>query len=652
MPLDINPFLEDSSLTLLHWEFGKMLVRRGEVPEDDAPSVTLLGAKSLQAVEDGHSCLSLGGWANATSIGEERLSAVSPLTVNEWEELLERNPRLFSEDAGICKPFFYDREHKNLYLQKYYLAENHIAEFVREHLASTDDVVLDEALKEEIHRLSRLFANKDFDEDRQQQAVAMALTHRFSILTGGPGTGKTTTLASILVMELRKRHKISIALAAPTGKAFHQMKDSLNNELLNNLNEDPLITAETREKLKSLPASTVHRLLGMTEDGDMPYYNHANPLPYDLIVVDEASMVSLKMMEQLLDALKPESRLLLIGDQNQLASVEAGTVLGDFCSRCAVLNPPNLQEPSQGYVTRLVENHRLQNGNLPLKNFLEGMSGMNGTVSAENLKPQTDDLYNGVNPKFKAVSLQLSGTAKKRKDALMEQMRIMIDAMLRQIELPKHFSYYFGEDDTRNTKFSLENWKALRRRPGDDALTNNASQLPLALSWLYLENFRIICAVHDGLFGEKSFNSLMAEILDKKMGDNGIPVMILRNDTETKLFNGDVGIFWNKHVYFPKWELNEANHMIFNIKRNYLPHQLPDYTMAFAMTIHKSQGSGYDNVLMVLPEQDQRVVSRELIYTGISRTKNSFELWGDRAIFEAALDRPTCRWSGLPYLLA
>ena len=655
MPLDIEPFSKDSSLTLLHWEFGKMLARRGEVLEEDAPAVKLLGAKSLQAVEDGHSCLSLEDWEKAEIIDEERISDISPLSVDEWEALLERNDKLFAEEAGVCKPFFYDREHKYLYLQKYFLAENHIAQFVRGHLGSTD-VVMDDDLKTEIHGLSTLFADKSFDQDRQQQAVAMALTHKFSILTGGPGTGKTTTLASILVMELLKNPGISIALAAPTGKASHQMKDSLNNELLNNLNENPLITNEIKKKLKTLPSSTVHRLLGMIGDGSAPYYNHANPLPYDLIVVDEASMVSLKMMEQVFDAIKPEGRVLLIGDQNQLASVEAGTVLGDFCSRCAVLNPPNLQEPSQGYVTHLLENHRLQEGNRPLKDFLEGMSGVNGTVSAENLKPQTDTLYNGENPKFKATHLQLQGTAKQRKEALKAQMETTIDAMLQQITMPEYFSNYFGKDETRNIKFSLNDWKALKRVSGDDALTDNAShnapQLPLALSWLYLESFRIICAVHEGLFGEKSFNNLMAEILGKKMGNNGIPIMILRNDTETQLFNGDVGIFWNRRVYFPKWELNEANTKIFNIKRNFLPHQLPEYTMAFAMTIHKSQGSGYDNVLMVLPEQDQRVVSRELIYTGISRTKNCFELWGDRAIFEAAIDRPTRRWSGLPFLLA
>ena len=522
---------------------------------------------------------------------------------------------------------------------------------IRNHLDCMGDVALEDGLKAEIHGLSQLFADKNFEDDRQQQSVAMALTHRFAILTGGPGTGKTTTLASILVMELRRRPELDIALAAPTGKAAIQMKDSLNNELLNNL-DGRQISEEIRGKLNSLPASTLHRLLGMTGDGSAPRYDHANPLPYDLVVVDEASMVSLKMMEQLFDALSPTCRLLLIGDQNQLASVEAGSVLGDFCSRCAVLNPQNLQEPSQGYVMRLLENHRLQQGNRALKDFLEGMSGVNVDVSAENMKPQTDVLYQGANPLFKAVNLQLPGTRKQQREALKAQLESTVDAMLRQIKLPDYFPYYFGDEETKDIKFSLKDWKALKRVPGDELLNANASQLPLALSWLYLESFRIICAVHDGLWGERSFNGLMAEILDKKMGDNGFPAIILRNDMETRLFNGDVGIFWNRRVFFPKWERNQAGHKVFNCSRCYLPHQLPDCTAAFAMTIHKSQGSGYDNVLMVLPDQDQRVVSRELIYTGISRTKHRFELWGDRAIFEAAMDRPTCRWSGLPYLLA
>ena len=652
MPIDINPYKEDSSLTRLHWEFGKMIARRGAVPEDDAPAVELLGAKSLQAIEDGHSCLALDAWRNSgMAAEEERQSDTSPLTVPEWEGVLDRNPLLFAEEAGVCKPFYYDREHQLLYLQKYYLAETRIAEFVRNHLGVTPDVPLNDGLKAEIHGLSQLFAGKNFEDDRQQQAVAMALTHQFSILTGGPGTGKTTTLASILVMEQRKRPAMSIALAAPTGKAAIQMKESLANELLNNL-DGQQITEDDRNRLNSLPASTLHRLLGMTGDGSAPRYDHTNPLPYDLIVVDEASMVSLKMMEQLFDALSPTCRLLLIGDQNQLASVEAGSVLGDFCSHCAVLNPQNLQEPSQGYVMRLLENHRLQKGNRPLKDFLEGMSGVNGDVSAENMKPQTDVLFQGANPLFKAKTLQLAGTKKQQRETVKAQLESTVDAMLRQIKLPDYFPYYFGEEETKNITFSLKDWKALKRVPGDNELAANASQLPLALSWLYLESFRIICAVHEGMFGEKTFNGFMAEILDKKMGDNGIPVIILRNDKETNLYNGDVGIFWNRRVYFPKWELNPAGHKIFNCRRSYEPHRLPEHTFAFAMTIHKSQGSGYDNVLMVLPEQDQRVISRELIYTGISRTKHCFELWGDRAIFEAAIDRPTCRWSGLPHLLA
>lgn len=654
MPIDMKPYSNDSSLTFLHWEFGKMLVRRGAVPEEYASAVMLLGAKSLQAVEYGHSCLSLLDWSARVlengNDAEEHPSDKSPLTASEWEEVLDNNQRLFSEDASLCKPFYYDREHKMLYLQKYYLAEKQIAAFVKKHLETTDDVVLDDALKVEIQGLSQLFAGKRFEDDMQQQAVAMALTHRFSILTGGPGTGKTTTLASILVMELRKRPGFSIALAAPTGKAAIQMKESLSNELLNNL-DDTLIKPEDREKLNSLPATTLHRLLGMKDDGSAPLYNQANSLPYKLIVVDESSMVSLKMMRLLFDALSSDCRLLLIGDQNQLASVEAGTVLGDFCSRCDVLNLPGLQESSQGYVVRLGENHRLEKDNRLLKEFLEDMSGARDENIAAKMKPQIDKLYSGAHPLFKAVNQQLSGTARRRQEELKARMESTIDSMLGQIKLPDHFAYYFGEAETKGITFSLKNWRELKRVPGDDALDQNASQLPLALSWLYLESFRIICAVHKGLFGEESFNGLMADILDKKMGDNGMPIIIHRNDSETKLFNGDVGVFWNRRVYFPKWERTNTGHKIFNCRRFYQLHQLPEYSSAFAMTIHKSQGSGYDNILMVLPEHDQRVLSRELIYTGMSRTKHCFELWGDRAIFEAAMDRPTCRWSGLPYLL-
>ena len=224
---DIDPYKKDETLRTLHWEFGSMLARRGHVSKEDSEAVSLLGAKCLQAVDNGHSCLSLKDWSilPAEEI-PERMSDYSPLELENWHKLITRIPNIVSKDEKAFTPLFFDKDNELLYLRKYYDAEKRIAKFVLDRLEKKTKVNLDDNLKRDIHESSRLFENC-FENDMQQQAIAMALTHDFSILTGGPGTGKTTTLAAFLVLALKKTPSLNIALAAPTGKAAVQMKDSL-----------------------------------------------------------------------------------------------------------------------------------------------------------------------------------------------------------------------------------------------------------------------------------------------------------------------------------------------------------------------------------------------------------------------------------------
>ena len=325
-------------------------------------------------------------------------------------------------------------------------------------------------------------------------------------------------------------------------------------------------------------------------------------------------------------------------------------MLGDFCSKCNLAADDS--PPDQRHITHLSENHR---ANIDaLKNFLYKMNedAVRAGSLAEKLKEGIDGLYDGEDPNFAARELKLSGKFRQKQEELRKELEAQMDSMLAKVELPKEFVsyFYFGKEDTvKGRRLSLDEWRKLQ--PNGRDMSDKAAQLPLALAHLYSNCFRVICAIHDGLFGERSINRMIGELLGKKNEADGTPVLILRNDPETGLSNGDTGIFWNGKVYFPEWTDNDENpgNPVFICKRSFFPDQLPDRTLAYAMTIHKSQGSGYDNVLMILPDKDSRIITRELIYTGISRTRERFMLWGKRDILETGIDRPTVRWSGLPY---
>ena len=650
MSIDIKKFEAGAGFNVLHWEFGRFLVRRGNVAENDPDrdAIVLLAAKCLQAVEQGHSCLDLQKWYELPSDLEDA-PLPSPLTLEEWRGIVGKYPGIVGKiddaEAEKCTPLLFDEAHHLIYLNKYCRAEKEIAARLRDYIARGKRAlkVNEQVLYEQIHAINELFKDKSVkaDADPQQAAVAMALTHHFSILTGGPGTGKTTVLATILAMELNFDLRLRIGLAAPTGKASMQMLDSLNEELSLHLVKERLNTG-VEDKLRALTSSTIHRMLGIGLDAK-PRFDETNPLPYDLIVVDESSMISLRLMHQLCRAIPEGCRLLLVGDQNQLAAVEAGCLLGDFCSRCT------LPATAAGgpYITRLVENHR--SGIEDLKKFLlkiNAAAGKPGSVSAK-MQAEIDALYDGGNPAFRACEVVLDGNKRERTEALEGLLKTEVETMLSAGKLPAQFQKFFGAEKTGAIKPSLGHWRSLRCS-GDEKDENNV--FALALAHYYVESFRIICGIHDGPFGEISLNRLMSRITGKKKGDDGFPIIVSKNDGVLHLYNGDIGICWGGKVYFPKW-VRKGNDLSFDCSRSYNILQLPPHDAAYAMTIHKSQGSGFDNVIMSLPERPNSVLCRELIYTGISRTKRRFLLWSPEELFRATIDRECVRWSGMPFRL-
>ncbi|OOG50296.1 exodeoxyribonuclease V subunit alpha [Rhodanobacter sp. C01] len=480
--------------------------------------------------------------------------------------------------------------------------------------------------------------------DCQRAAVAAVPGARFFVLTGGPGTGKTTTVVRMLLMLLRHARACglpaqpSIALAAPTGKAAQRLLQAIakgKNELQVMLgNVAPAGAPPVRELfaedhrawgalLQQIPhtdARTLHRLLGyQPRDNSFSRGSH-NPLAEDIVVVDEASMVDLAMMRQLLEALRPDAVLILLGDPGQLASVDAGSVLADIVagtpsnqlpSTMASLLAPLLQHPPEtaGDDTPLAGNV------LTLTHSWRAGSGLQHGIEAMRHAP--DPLWLDT-----LLTKRADGDLHLRPCASTQALRDCVDRWIeRHAEL-------------------LQTLLASRIEPGN--------ALP------HLHQLQILCALRDGPFGAQGINALLTRRLAVRFGIDightwyhGRPVIITRNDYARGLFNGDVGITLEGPEGLRVWfELGDRDGNA-NL-RSFSPRALPAHESAWAITIHRSQGSEYGDVAVVLPpDADNRILTRELVYTAISRARSHAEIWSTDASLRAALARPIRRQGGL-----
>ena len=464
-----------------------------------------------------------------------------------------------------------------LYLRRYWDYEQQLARALRERAAAKPPQIDKRRLDA---RLKKLFpAPKKGETDWQQVAALNAVARNFSVITGGPGTGKTRTVLAILALLLKQPggENLRIALAAPTGKAAARLTESL------------------RAAPEELPqeAATIHRLLGNIPDS--PYFRHsaARPLPADVVIIDEASMVDLALMAKLVDAVPLTSRLILLGDRDQLASVEAGNVLADIC---AAAETTDGETPLRGTVVELRRNYRFSETG--------GIYLLSTAVNAGNADAAT-------------AALQSDREEVRRQS----------------LPPPTNLASAFRELIIAGYRPALE---------AADPFTALA----------HLQQFRILCAVRHGPFGVENLNSLAEQILadaglvtPRSGWYRGRPVMITRNDRNLQLFNGDSGII------LPDAEAGGELRAFFvsaeGKLRRFLPSRLPPHETAFALTVHKSQGSEFDRLLLVLPERDSPLLTRELLYTAITRARSGVELWCSEDILRGAIERRTIRTSGL-----
>jgi exodeoxyribonuclease V alpha subunit len=476
--------------------------------------------------------------------------------------------------AGEFKPLILDAAGR-LYLHRYWRYESELAQAL---IARANAPFLPCQHAVLSAGLERYFAGAD---PAQRDAAAAFVRRSLSILTGGPGTGKTqtATIALVLLAEqfaaVEKRPRV--ALAAPTGKAAARLAESLTATL------ERLALPPALRALLPTGATTLHRLLGGRAGSAQFRHGPENPLLLDALIVDEASMVDLPMMAKLFSALRPTTRVLLLGDPHQLASVEAGHVLGDLCA-----------SPLRAGITELTTNHRFSDAS--------GIYQLSRAVKLGDEKA-TRKLLTA--PPVDLVSASLPAPS-------------AIGAALRERVLAGFRGYLAAATPAK----ALEAFGA----------------------------FRILCALREGPYGVGHLNRLAEQALadarlihPESVHYAGRPILILRNDYQLGLFNGDVGVLRHAddgelRAYFPG-EIGGV--------RSFAPARLPEHETAFAMTVHKTQGSEFTRVLIVLPEAGSPILSRELLYTAVTRAREGVELWWNEASLAASLARRVMRWSGL-----
>lgn len=537
------------------------------------------------------------------------LSALSERA--EWPEIAPALSRLFARDYGLVfgallkarlAPDFSVRHFVEKYLD---LVFPHEVEW-----PAVETLLKNAQAASELERLDTLVPEA-LCCNGQKLAAATAAARPFAVISGGPGTGKTTTVAKLLAIlvetGLQGGKAPAIRLVAPTGKAAARLTESIG-AALQALDLPP-------EWVEAIPteAGTLHRLLGVIPGRSQFRHHRGNPLHLDLLVVDEASMVDLPMMARLLDALPRHARLILLGDKDQLASVEAGAVLGDICSFIE-----QGISPAQAHWLSRQTGYRLQGtpAGASVRDSLCLLS-----------KSWRFDQHSGIG--------QLARACNSGDGAAVEAV------------------WGAGFGDIRLHPWAGEAYNALIAEGvagyGSYLKAARAGEDPAAVFKAF-NGFQILCALRDGPFGVTGLNERLELALAKagliqRDGDwyAGRPVMVVRNDHGVGLYNGDMGLCLPDDTGRLKVWFEQPDGTL----RALLPSRLPPHETVYAMTIHKSQGSEFAHTVLVLPDSPSPLLTRELVYTGITRAKARLDLYGDRALLAQAVRKKTERYSGL-----
>ena len=573
--------------------FAALMNQLAEVP---SPELELAAKLVSNFRERGDVCVTLPA---ITSTDASKIGSPDIPPLENWIEKLRASGVV--GEPGDFAPLILDKA-KRLYLQRYWKYENALGCNLEARLS--DNSIHDFNQAELAGNLEKLFPARS---DLQKVAAFLAATSRLCVISGAPGTGKTRTIVLIcaLLIALAGKRQLNFALAAPTGKAAARLKETIAQTRLSlRLSEEVKLPAN---------ASTIQRLLGAKRDS--PHFRHdaKNPLAADVVIVDEASMIDLALLAKLFDAVRPDARVILVGDKDQLASVEAGSAFRDICT-------PGLQ---LGISVSLAQAFTKCTGEK-----LEGTS-----ASEAPIHPVVVELRRNYRFTPKTGIAELS-SAINQGDAARAIAVLKRGGRIRWRPAP---SAKRLEREMREQVFP--------RFEKFLTLTDPAEALN------QLTEFAVLCALRRGPFGAETVNGLLERMLREtgRIEGNGHyytgePLIIVRNDYDVGLFNGDLGIVLpdatsgELRVFFR----GEDSDVL-----NFAPGRLPAHQPAFALTVHKSQGSEFRDALVILPERDAPVLTRELLYTGVTRVRETVEVWATEDILQQTIKRKIERSSGL-----
>ncbi len=595
----IDAALKDGAVNLTDIAFADLSQTLALQSSDTLWSAAVLASA---AVQNGDVCVELESIVKTTnSAGSDKVR----------DDLL-RSGVVQRAESPVTLPLVLD-DSDRLYLARYWQAERELAEMLLQLLNNTsskDKQSDPQNTTPTIELLDQLFPQdpNTTGPDWQRVAAVVAARQRLCVITGGPGTGKTRTVARLLaVLQEQSSQGIRVALLAPTGKAAARLLESLRGEVSQ---------LEQQGMSLELPdaASTLHRALGY-QPGRIGFKHNAGfPLPFDLVLVDEASMVDLSLMHSLVSALDSNTRLILLGDRDQLASVEAGNVLGDIVgdatparysteqrkvlsNTCAGFEAIDSDDKTGGMADAIVE--------LQHSYRFDAKSGIGQFAAAVNAGDAESAIVIGEDSNFPDL-LFINPDQTSLNHQLLEQT------------VPAALNVIVSESIEAALKTSLD--------------------------------YRVLCALYKGPRGVEQINRFIESRLVRlghmqpnQLWYQGRPILITRNDPGTGLYNGDTGLIWpdvNGHLM--AWFAD-----VDNTVRAVSPGRLPTHQTCYAMTVHKTQGSEFTHVLLVLPDQQHTLLSRDLLYTGITRAKRVGEIYGSVEAVKVGCETKRVRASGL-----
>ncbi|OOZ35960.1 exodeoxyribonuclease V subunit alpha [Solemya velesiana gill symbiont] len=590
-------FREQQVLTELDLQFARFICR---LEGKASPVLGVAAALVSNSTMTGHICLELDEWSGReikTGEGDEIVSLPGKAS---WISALGET-QVVGHPGDYC-PLVMD-EKGRLYLYRYWDYEQQLASDLLQRAAQTISGIDEDRLTKS---LQGLFPKTgEVATDWQKVAAAVAALKGLSVISGGPGTGKTTTVVRILALLVEQYETPpAIALAAPTGKAAARLQGSIRS---------------TKQRLDLGPATrdaipehavTLHRLLGGGHNAVSFRHNRGNPLPLDVLILDEASMVDLALMSKLLQALPEKARLILLGDRNQLASVEAGAVLGDICGNWRGFSPGFRKELEQL--------------------ICESLGDM-----GQDAGPLSDSIVELKHSYRFGSESGIGRLAEAVNQGDAEQV-------IQLLSSDAYGDILWHAEDESPIEAAATSYQVYLEVVGDGAGVEQVFDA--------FDRFRVLCATRQGALGVEEMNVAISSELDRRgliRADHtwypGRPVLITRNDYNLHLYNGDIGIT----MQLPDGSLRVCFRSVDETVRHFSPSRLPQHETVFAMTVHKSQGSEFERVLLVLPRADSPILTRELIYTGLTRAINTFEINALQSFIKVAVQRRLSRISGL-----